>query len=508
VSELVTLTPSARPPTAAPVWAILALTVSIGSAIILPPASEPIIVIAGFIGAIPLSMWAETRLYVFFSRYPAPLHLLLTIFTAPFALVVAGLAGGVIAAFSKNEVVVLPLMFAGLWFISAACGTAMVQFVDLFGSLVSSKFSTRILLSVLGMILVAAMTTAAVVIGIPRVVNFLMEHKPESIQVNVDGHNEMTGMEFEEFVKKGGLPEFLQGYEAKEILSWGFIAIIFLFLIPGTLSAAGKLGEMAMERVHPLDLALQRVTAGDLNVRVEEAGSVELKRLATQFNLMVASLDLAQKMERAFGAYVSKAVIDRIRAQHGEIALPSVEKEATVFFVDIRGFTALSEKLSPDRVLEVLNRYYGYAIPIVEEYEGYIDKFIGDAIYVVFNGPIDQPDHLLRAARCAIALQEKMSILNAGGAFQAVGLLEVGIGLASGPVVTGNVGTARSTQFSVIGDTVNLASRLSQHAPAGEVWVNAKAGEGLANSLQPKALPPISVKGKEKPVEIHRIYPN
>lgn len=505
MGEIVTLTPSERPPPPPPTWAVTTLTFAVGCRIFLSniDALEPVIVIAALLGGVPLAAWAETRLYIFLSRFPKPAHLALTLVGGPAGLMAFWLA----AVISTDERLAGPLLFSGAWFLSASFGTALVLFIDLFGSLVASSFSTRILLSVLGMILATALASAVAVIGIPRGVEFVMKNAPDQFKVRIEGDVELNGTQFDKFVQDGGLPDFLQGYSAQELISWALVLVTFLFAVPGILSAAGKLGEMAMERVHPLDLALQRVTTGDLDVRVEEAGSVELKRLATQFNRMVASLDLAQKMERAFGAYVSRAVIDRIRAQHGAIALPSAEKEATVFFVDIRGFTAMSEKLSPDRVLEVLNRYYGYAIPIVEEFEGYIDKFIGDAIYVVFNGPLDQPDHLQRAVRCAISLQEKMSILNTSGAFVEVGMLEIGIGLATGPVVAGNVGTERSTQFSVIGDTVNLAARLSQHAPAGEVWINARAASGLSPEHRPTSLPPIMVKGKEKPVEIHRIFP-
>ncbi len=158
-------------------------------------------------------------------------------------------------------------------------------------------------------------------------------------------------------------------------------------------------------------------------------------------------------------------------------------------------------------MLDVLNRYYGHVVGVVNQYEGYIDKFIGDALYVIFNAPLEQEDHVVRGTRCAMALQEKILILNASNEFPEVGSLEIGVGVATGPVVAGNLGTPRKMQFSVIGDTVNLASRLTSHAPAGEVWLSDATAARLPPDLPTEALPQIAVKGKASMVTPHRVIP-
>jgi adenylate cyclase len=328
---------------------------------------------------------------------------------------------------------------------------------------------------------------------------------PDSLKVDL-GHRVVTMRDVSTFLKQRDMPEFFTHFQPAELIGWAIVLLLLMLLIPAVISAASKLGELAMEPIHPLDLALERVGAGDLDVAVEEGGSVEFQRLSAQFNRMVASLDLARRMERAFGAYVSQPIIDRIRAQRGASELPAVDREATVFFADVRGFTAMSEPLPPDRLLAVLNRYYGHVIEVVESFEGYIDKFIGDAIYVVFNGPIDQPDHAVRGTRCAIALQEKIIALSTEGAYPEVGRLDIGVGVATGPVVAGSLGNRRM-QYTIIGDTVNLASRLSQHAHPGEVLVNGTTARALPADLRDTALEPIAVKGKAKPVEVHRVFP-
>lgn len=507
MAPLVTLTPAARPRERAPRWALVLLAVTFFGAILLPnDPNEVVVFVASIIACVALVMWLEARIYVALSRVPPVLHLILSLMIAPVGLIAGFMAGAFFSALSL-EGVVPGLLIGGMWFTSAACGTAVMQFVDLFGRMFASRFSTRIVLTVFGLIAISTVTSVVIVVAIPRVVHEAMEKLPDAkIEIN-DDTGPLSREQFREFVKSKGLPEIFHDLEADELVGWGLVLALFALLVPGLISSASKLGELAMERVHPLDLALERVAKGDLDVRVEEAGSTEFVRLAAQFNRMVAALDIAQRMERAFGAYVSRPVIDRIRAQHGAIALPSVQKEATVFFADVRGFTSMSEKLSPDKVLEILNRYYGHAVGVVEAHEGYLDKFIGDAMYVIFNGPIDQPDHVERAVRCAIALQEKILILNTSGAFPEIGQLEVGIGLSTGPVVAGNVGTDRTTQFSVMGDTVNLASRLCSHATAGEVWVSAQTAAALPDRIPALALEPIAVKGKYRPVEVYRVFP-
>ena len=148
--------------------------------------------------------------------------------------------------------------------------------------------------------------------------------------------------------------------------------------------------------------------------------------------------------------------------------MASESRVATLLFADIRGFTALSAAMSPEEVIGLLNRYMSILIEVVARYDGYINKFIGDAVLVVWNAPLDQPDHAARAARCAAAMQRALGRANAAGEFgsRTVGM---GIGLNTGPLVIGQLGNERQAEFTVIGDTVNVASRACSHAAAGQV---------------------------------------
>ncbi|MFO0723568.1 MAG: adenylate/guanylate cyclase domain-containing protein [Myxococcota bacterium] len=470
---------------------------------------EPLEVLSGFVGvisAIVLAIWAEERIYLLLSPRGAARQLLWTALLVPVSVSGGSLAAGLVGGILEAKLASAALFIAGLWMSSAATGTWIVLAIDALGRSAASRFATRIRWTVLGIVGVWSGLGTAIALVVPRLVKELLVLKPDSIHLEVGNSGSMTGDELQQFLATDpGVPEYLRHVAAADLLSFGLIATLFLLLMPAVFSAAAKLGELAVERIHPLDMAMERVGAGDLEVQVEEAGASELMRLAVRFNQMVRSLELAKRMELAFGAYVSRPVLERIRAQHGAHELPVIQRDASVFFADVRGFTSMSERLPPGQVLEVLRRYYAAVLEVVAAHEGYVDKFIGDAIYVVFNGPIEQPDHVERAARCALGLLGLVEEMNAAGAFPEIGRLEVGVGLATGPVIAGNLGTSRSTQFSVLGDTVNLAARLSGHAPAGEVWASPNTAASLPTGLLAEPLQPLQLKGKLQPVTPHRI---
>ncbi|MBS1153803.1 MAG: cytochrome c, partial [Myxococcaceae bacterium] len=282
-------------------------------------------------------------------------------------------------------------------------------------------------------------------------------------------------------------------------LSIALFAAVFAAATPAVVSACAKLADAAMERLRPMSKAFALVSEGTRTVRVEEKGSTEFIELAQSFNRLVETLAATERMEKAFGRYVSGQVLAKIKAQHGQAELKASSREATVFFADIRGFTQLSEKLAPEQVVEFLNRYLARVVAQVDAHVGYLNKFIGDAVVVVFNGPVDQPDHAERAVKCALALQEEVAKINAEGVLPEIGALRIGVGIATGPMVCGNVGGPTQMEYTVIGDTVNLSARLTSLAGPGEVWVSEATARGAAG-FKYTLLPEVKLKGKEKPV--------
>jgi class 3 adenylate cyclase len=146
-------------------------------------------------------------------------------------------------------------------------------------------------------------------------------------------------------------------------------------------------------------------------------------------------------------------------------------------------------------------------VPVVEQHQGFINKFVGDAVVVVFNGPFEQPDHAERAAHCAIAVQKLIAEANAHGLFPEVGKLDIGIGVATGPMLCGNIGTKSRIEYTVIGDTVNLSSRMTGHARPGEVWVSEETAKRLPPSMLAYPAEPIKFKGKDRSVVPYRVWP-
>lgn len=293
-------------------------------------------------------------------------------------------------------------------------------------------------------------------------------------------------------------------------MALGGLAGAIGFELPFVLVMAWRFGRRATVGIAALREGFGRVARGDYDHPVAVSGHDEFAAMASGFNDMLAAARERQFLERAFGRYVSPVVLDRLRRSGANTHLAGERRVATVMFSDIRGFTALSATLAPEQVIAVLNAYMSLMIETIARYDGYINKFVGDAIMVVFNVPLDQPDHALRALACARAMQRELAAANARNAFGE--RLEMGVGINTGSLVAGNLGNERQVEFTVLGDTVNVASRACGKAGAGEVVLTAAAfdaarvvaGELGASAPAAKTLGPVALKGKGE-VELHTL---
>ena len=173
-----------------------------------------------------------------------------------------------------------------------------------------------------------------------------------------------------------------------------------------------------------------------------------------------------------------------------------------MLFVDIRGYTHYAEHTPPGVVIEMLNQFFGLATEVIIRNGGFINKFLGDAIMALFGAPALQPDQAYRAAMAAIEIQSAVEKFNQEQLGQGRDPIVVGIGINRGDVVAGTVGSAARMEYTVIGDTVNVASRLTSAAKAGEILISRAALEPAAERLQVKPLPPLQVKGKSELLEV------
>jgi len=202
-----------------------------------------------------------------------------------------------------------------------------------------------------------------------------------------------------------------------------------------------------------------------------------------------------------FGRYVSKDVVTHLLKGGQSLELGGVERELSALFVDIRGFTAISEKLKPQGVIAFLNHYFGEMTDIVFRNNGTLDKFIGDSIMALFNSPQDEPEHAFKAVKTAVEMQEACVKLQKEG----LPKIQIGIGVFTGKAVVGNMGSKQRQEFTALGDTVNTASRLCGVAEGGQVIIGESTYEQCKDRIIARKLPPLKVKGKEKALIVYDV---
>ena len=206
-----------------------------------------------------------------------------------------------------------------------------------------------------------------------------------------------------------------------------------------------------------------------------------------------------------FSRYLSSEVVQSLMDSPDQVRLGGAGKKATVFFADIRGYTSFSEGRTPEYIVEVLNDYFSQAVEVVLKYKGFIDKFIGDCIMAAWGVPMtSEAEDAVNAVTCALEIQKLIEDPKRTFFRGDAEHLRVGIGMHTGYLVAGNLGSSRRMNYSVIGDTVNVAARLEGVAKAGEVIITEDTRGLLGSSFQLEEREPVKVKGKVEPIHIYR----
>ena len=248
------------------------------------------------------------------------------------------------------------------------------------------------------------------------------------------------------------------------------------------------------------------IAQGNFHVVLPVTSRDELGTLTESFNQMARSLREKEMIKRAFTRYVAREVVEEILKDPEQLALTGERREVTVLFCDIRGFTPLAERLSPEEVVSLLNEFYTLMIETTFKHDGTLDKFLGDAVMAVFGAPIAHPDHAIRAVKTALDMRNGVAELNESRVAQGKSPIGIGIGLSLGEVVAGTVGTEDRMEYTVIGDSVNLAARLVANArPAGRILISQPTYERVQDLIEAKGLGPMKVKGKEEEVEVYEV---
>ncbi len=254
--------------------------------------------------------------------------------------------------------------------------------------------------------------------------------------------------------------------------------------------------------------ALSKVNGAFTKLRAEEYVHVdalhtgdELEALATGFNTMVDGLKERDKLRTTFGKYMTQTVMEHLMS--GKVQLGGETLTVTILFSDIRSFTTISEEMNDAQALvALLNEYFTEMVTIVMEESGVVDKYIGDAIMAVFGAPVSKPDDAVRAVRAAVRMRTALATLNERLVARGVSPLRTGIGVHTGEVVAGNIGSEARMEYTVIGDAVNLASRLESNTKelGVDVLISADTYALVKDIVIAEPIREITVKGRTEPV--------
>src|SRR6478736_4423578 len=222
----------------------------------------------------------------------------------------------------------------------------------------------------------------------------------------------------------------------------------------------------------------QEIVGSWADVSDRKRVEAELKRLAQQVELR------NRFIRETFGRYLTDEVVSTVLESPSGLQMGGEKRKLTMMMTDLRGFTSLSERLPADRVVKLLNRYLAAMVPIIKQYQGTIDEFIGDAIFVLFGAPVWQEDDAERAIACAVAMQLAMDEGNAENRKEDLPQVEMGIGLHTGQVVVGNIGSSERTKYGVVGSHVNLTSRIQACTTGGQILVSETTRQELGRILK------------------------
>ncbi len=231
----------------------------------------------------------------------------------------------------------------------------------------------------------------------------------------------------------------------------------------------------------------------------------EIGELTSSFIEMGKGLEEREKIKSAFGKFVNKEIAEA--AMRGDLALGGERKEVAVLFSDIRKFTAISESLEPEEVVEFLNEYLSRMVGCVNGTHGVVDKFIGDAIMAIWGTPVSHGNDTENAVNCALMMRRELIDYNRGRGTNRKPLLSIGLGINTGPVLAGQIGSQDRMEYTVIGDTVNLASRVeSLNKPFGtDILISQDAYDAVKDIFAVERMQKIRVKGKEEPQQIFAV---
>jgi class 3 adenylate cyclase len=270
------------------------------------------------------------------------------------------------------------------------------------------------------------------------------------------------------------------------------------------LAVAALITNRLSRPVRSLASAMRDVQQGNLNIELPVSSSDEVGRLTDSFNFFVKELRSKERLKQTFGKYIDPRILEHVLAQPGAEAVASGRREMTVLFADLVGFTGLSERLTPLLMVTLLNRHFGLQALAVQEHHGVVDKFIGDSIMAFWGQPFVKPEeHAILACRAAQAQLAALDTLrrelpDITGLRRDAPVIDLGIGICTGEVVVGNIGSENTRSYTVIGDTANLAARLERanRVYGTQILLGESTAKAIGSRFEMREIDTIFVKGK------------
>ena len=345
----------------------------------------------------------------------------------------------------------------------------------------------------------------------PKNIMFLNKTSDAKVSSFIQGGEEILFFEKPITYQKLNVGKVRLAISQKKILQNIRNAKIFILVLTVIIIILGILLSLGLSRyfsnpIMKLRESTKALGMGNFDHRVSINRNDELGDLGSAFNKMAEDLALKEKIKDSFGRYVTPEIVDLILANPDNQWMKGSEVEATVLFVDIRGFTTLSEDKEPESIVELLNDYFARVTDIVVKHGGHINKFVGDGAMAVFGTPVPTPQHAEAAVMAALDIQEEIARLDREKKMEDVAI-QVGIGVNSGAMVAGNLGSQRKMEYTVIGDNVNVASRLTSRAKAGEILISRQTYELIKNknSLKIEKRRIALVKGRKMKIAIFNV---
>jgi adenylate cyclase len=233
---------------------------------------------------------------------------------------------------------------------------------------------------------------------------------------------------------------------------------------------------------------------------------LSLRRAMDEIQRLAKQLELRNTFIRAtFGRYLTDEVVASLLDSPEGLKLGGEQRQVTILMSDLRGFTSLSGQLAPQQVVAILNRYLGTMAEVIMQYQGTIDEFVGDAIFVIFGAPVWRGDHAQRAVACAVAMQLAMDAINQQHRRENLPEVEMGIGVHTGEVVVGNIGSQKRTKYGAVGSHVNLASRIESYTVGGQILISEATLQEAGPIVGVQAQLRVEAKGIAMPLTLYQV---